>query len=193
MSDAFQRLCKIWDMTQDVPERAIPYLPDAVAHAKAAIDPCGPEGAAVFMVDLWSFFPMPNARALANWNKILGQYPGDLVKSAIDGLIASRTWDRDPPLPAHVVSVLRDEYDKRRSYHRKIAAMAVKAVRQANEKNIRYQVTQRWEKRRQSLSKEDLEFLKKSRERRERGESIASLIGFTPDEFVKPEENDDHD
>lgn len=189
MTDAFQRLCKTWDMTQDVPEKAIHYLPEALDHAKADIEPCGPQGAAVLMTDLWSFFPMPNQRALEKWNKILGQYPGDLVKSAIDALVASRTWDRDSPLPAHIVSILRSEYDFRHSYHRKISAMVVKASCQAKETNFRYQIAQKWEKRRACLPQEDLELLQKARERGERGESIASLIGFVPDEFVKM--NDD--
>ncbi len=116
-------------MAERVPERAIEHIPAAIAHAEASLEPCGQKGAAVLLLELWSIFPMPaNETADRIWNETLSQYPADLVKSAISQLIATRTWERDAPVPGQVVALLRDEHSSRNSYLRKLQSMQKRAT-----------------------------------------------------------------
>lgn len=85
------------------------FLPDAIAIAEADVSPVGPMGVAVLLAPLWAILPMPSDEALDIWHTAIAPYPADLIKTAVTNLIATRTWDRDPPVPAHIVTALRAE------------------------------------------------------------------------------------
>ena len=111
-------------MQNPVPATVAEHLPLAIAHAKADMAPCGQKAAAVLLRDLWAVFPMPaNEAADRIWNETLAQYPADLVKAAISRLIATRTWDRDAPVPGQVIALLKAEHSERMAHLPKLEAM----------------------------------------------------------------------
>lgn len=115
-------------MALPVPVDAVPHLEAAIAHAEAAIEPCGLKGSAVLLLDLWAIYPMPqNSSADRIWAETLGVYPADLVGGAIGQLIANRTWDRDAPIPAQVVALLKDEHAGRVKYLSRLRTMQARA------------------------------------------------------------------
>lgn len=115
-------------MAEQVPVGITDHLPAAIAHAEAAIAPCGIKAAVVLLSDLWAVFPMPTSdKADRIWSETISQYPADLVKSAIAQLIATRTWDRDAPVPGHVVSILKADHAERVLYLQRLRSMESRA------------------------------------------------------------------
>ena len=124
---SLRRLAPGWSMACPVPPEAIAHLPVALVAANQAIEPCGAKAAAVMLDSLWSVFPMPAEAADRIWNGTLARYPADLVEAAIAQLIATRTWERDPPVPGQVVALLRAEYQERIDWRNKLASMERRA------------------------------------------------------------------
>lgn len=125
---SLRRLADEWSMALPVPAAAVPHLPAAIAHAEAGVEPCGMKGASVMLMDLWAIYPMPqNSSADRIWAETLGMYPADLIRAAIARLISTRTWDRDAPVPANVISLMKDEHAERVRYLSRFRTMQAKA------------------------------------------------------------------
>lgn len=127
MNDSFTRLLERWTPAEEIPAKAVEWLPVALAHAEAAVQPCGRKALVVLLDRLWTICPMPTTEALRVWVETLEKYPEDLVKAAIDRVIETRTWERDPPMPAHVVSHLREDMAARTMKRNRLKVMRDKA------------------------------------------------------------------
>lgn len=123
MNASFERLLERWSPVDVVPAKAVQWLPAAVAHADAAVEPCGLKAAAVMLDRLWSVVPMPSDDALRVWIETAAKYPADLVRQAIDRIIETRTWERDPPLPGQLVIGLRDDLAVRTTKRNRLRVM----------------------------------------------------------------------
>lgn len=110
-----------------VPEGAVPFLAPAITVAEADLAPAGPMGVAVLLDPLWAIFPMPSDEALDVWHATLEIYPADLISAAVRHLIATRTWDRDPPLPGQIVAGLKTEHRARNDKLNRLRLIAAKA------------------------------------------------------------------
>lgn len=120
-----------WKPTDEVPDGAIPYLQPAITIAEREVAPVGPMGVAVLLDPLWAIFPMPSDEALDVWHQTLDCYPADLIESAVKRLIATRTWDRDPPLPGQIVAGLKADFQARNDKLLRLRAIDGRAKRQA--------------------------------------------------------------
>ena len=116
-----------WAMADPVPAGAVQYLEPAIAIEEARLAPVGPQGVAVFLDRLWAIFPQPDVEGLVAWTEALSPYPADLLRDGVAHLIATRTWQRDAPLPAMVLAPIRDEYRRRIDYRNRLKAMQTKA------------------------------------------------------------------
>ena len=161
-------------MADKLPDRAADHLPLAIAHAERDAEPCGTAGAAVLMDRLWSIFPMPSVSADPVWNEIIGAYPADLVEEAIKGLIKSRAWEKDAPLPAHLTKFMQAEFDERKTYLRKLKAMQTRA--RIDAKDSETEAKRKHEAWLAKRAPAELETIAKVRARLENGESVKDLI-----------------
>jgi hypothetical protein len=116
-----------WRPVDVVPEGAVPFLAPAIVIAEAELAPVGPMGVAVLLDPLWAIFPMPSDDALDVWHKTLEPYPADLIESAVRHLIATRTWDKTPPVPGQIVANLKAEHQARNNKLNRLRLIAAKA------------------------------------------------------------------
>lgn len=121
------RFVESWKPVDPVPEGAVPFLAPAIAIAEVEVAPVGPMGVAVLLDPLWAIFPMPTDEALDVWHQTLEVYPADLIEAAVRHLIATRTWDRDPPLPGQIVAGLKTEHQARNNKLNRLRLIAAKA------------------------------------------------------------------
>ena len=169
-----RRLAQTWTMADRLPQNAVKNLRAAIAHAEHSIMPCGEKAAAVLLDRLWSIFPMPIVAADKIWNEIVSEYPADLVEKAINSLIKSRKWEKEAPLPAHLISFIEEELSARKSYLMKLRSMQARAkidAKEDAEKERRKHAE--WEA---NLTDDQRELLAKVRAARESGGSVADLI-----------------
>lgn len=134
INDSLLRLVEHWEPSQPVPAKAVQWLPLALDYAQAQIEPCGVQAATVMLRRLWMVCPMPSDAALDLWLEMVSKYPDDLVESAITRLIETRTWDRDPPLPGHVLAPVKAELGARLTKRNRLRLMADKAKLNATSK-----------------------------------------------------------
>ena len=123
-----RQLCAAWKMTDEVPYGAIQFLTPAIEIEERRLDGAGIMGVAVILKRLWAIFPQPEGDdALEVWTASLAPFPADLIAQGVSHLIATRTWQRDAPVPAMILESIRAEYDARVAYRNRLKAMQLKA------------------------------------------------------------------
>lgn len=128
------RLVADWTPDLPVTREQAEAIPEAIAHAKAAVEPIDPRSLAVMLertLDVWTLPP--------NWDDVAEFYvealedvPLDLVHSALKHLRMTIKWF---PKPCELRSSVTLELDRRRHVLRRLEVMAQKVRLGAVEKH----------------------------------------------------------
>lgn len=134
-------------MAEPLPTGAAEMIPAAMASVERHLAPVTKETLAVLMQRLWDAgIPQPEPVTIAEWMRLLADYPERALARAFDELARTYRWP-SPPKPADVVRHLDAELERAHAWRRLLQRAKVRAeldAAQGRDERARQERHRRW-------------------------------------------------